>query len=282
MSSFFKLIILSISLILYNISALFAENDIIDAYSKRKICHEAGGVWRKYGNGCVDHCMNKFSKFKFCTAAITYGCDCGDNSCYYDNKCHNLSDFKREYDILESEKQKKIDVQRKLRESEYINQKNLIIKNLIKNYNIEEDLEGSENSFENQDTSDQSINNEISSNNNVGSFYGSKTISNSNGESEKIYYNRIPQSKNSKYSSVNKQDNQEKSLSDIFRAESKNNTGSNRYKNKIRPKTATSGISSIIPPLFMDRMMNSSNNRSNSNKNSKEEGQKKLPVIPIQ
>ncbi len=282
MSSFFKLTILFISLILYNISALFAQNDIMDTYSKRKICHEAGGVWRKYGNGCVDHCMNKFSKFKFCTTAITYGCDCGDNSCYYDNKCHNLSDFKKEYDILESERQKKIDKQRKLRESEYINQKNLIIKNLIKDYNIKEDLENSENNSENQDGSYKSITNEISSNNNVSSFYGSKTISNSNGESEKIYYNRIPQSKNSKYSSVNKQDNKDKSLSDIFSAKSKNNEGNNRSNNKARPQTVNSGISSIIPPLFMDRMMNSSKNRSNSSEKSQEEGQKKIPVIPIE
>lgn len=272
-------LIISLSLFIVTNNNIFASGNVDDSYDNRKLCHQANGVWRKFGNGCVDSCMPKFSKFRFCTMAITYGCDCGDDSCYYNNNCYKLQDFKKEYDIINELKKKKISEQRKLREAEYNQTRNKIISDLVKGYNIEQE---SEEMPKNNDDSKQ----EITSNSNVHNFYISRQATNNSGESKVIYYNKEPSSKNVKYSSNSANNNKDissKSFNKIFdksRDKIQNKSGSrNNGYNSNNEKT---DIYSIIPSIFMNEAKKTIINNSKDDQNTENGQKKQIPVIPIE
>jgi len=65
------------------------------SFDDRIACEKTRGSWRDFGNSCVDKCAYKFDKYAVCAYAITFGCDCGKNRCLYEDKCIQVSEYKK-------------------------------------------------------------------------------------------------------------------------------------------------------------------------------------------
>ncbi|NBR95171.1 MAG: hypothetical protein EBT55_02545 [Proteobacteria bacterium] len=67
-------------------------------FDDRFACEKSQGVWREFGNGCVDNCIKKIDPYNIvCTSALTYGCECGKNRCWNAEKCVALQDYQVQY-----------------------------------------------------------------------------------------------------------------------------------------------------------------------------------------
>lgn len=103
-------------LLLFSITS-HAQSTRFTSFDDRPICEDNKGVWREFGNGCVDECHSKFDKFSICTQAITYGCDCGKGRCWDGESCVTTKNYKKIFDaekeeekkILEAAKQKRLE-----------------------------------------------------------------------------------------------------------------------------------------------------------------------------
>lgn len=303
--NFVKLnIILLISLIFFFVIPNIANAQIVDRlenFDKREACINAGGVWRQFGNGCADNCLAKFNKFNFCTMAVTYGCDCGKDSCYYNDKCYDLDKFEKVYEQIELENKKKSDAEKSERQMQYMIKKNEIIEGLIKRYNIPiENRTRSQYRTVSVSGPGRVVN--LIPNNNVANFYSAREVSDENGRNQIVYYNRI--SNNGYFSQSSEQalpggqypikqvDNSYNSGSD-----SRGNDSSNSRKkivNNNQRKTANSDISSIIPPMFLNKILedklkksegtsqlDDQNFNSQDQNTNNDQNLKKLPIIPI-
>src|SRR3989344_1821359 len=64
--------------------------------SKEEECNKNGGTWYYFGDGCVDSCEKAKAKEPVaCTAALTWGCECGPDKCwnFTTNECEpNIKD----------------------------------------------------------------------------------------------------------------------------------------------------------------------------------------------
>lgn len=76
------------------------------SFDDREACEENKGVWREFGNGCVDECYPKFDKFVICTSAVTFGCDCGKGRCWNEKSCASVAQYKKVFDKKFEEEQK--------------------------------------------------------------------------------------------------------------------------------------------------------------------------------
>lgn len=282
----------------------YAQMKIVDPkfenFEKREECLAAGGVWRQFGNGCADNCLAKFDKFSFCTMVVTYDCDCGNDSCYYNGKCYEVQTFKSVYEKIELEKKQQLDDEKKAREAQYMIKKNEIIESLIKRYNIPVDRE---NKFQSQSVSGNTRSSFVP-NNNVANFYVAKEVLDQNGNNQIVYFNEINNSlgSNSNSSQNANSESSSESNSGFFFGLASNLNKSNDSKNSA-PKsfskkmeensreTANSGISSIIKPMFINKVLENKLKRAeaqdrinnqNNNSESEDENLKKLPIIPIE
>ena len=70
------------------------------SFDDRPICENNKGVWREFGNGCVDECFAKFDELAVCTYARTFGCDCGKGKCWDGDKCTAVLDYKKIFDEI--------------------------------------------------------------------------------------------------------------------------------------------------------------------------------------
>lgn len=67
-------------------------------FDDRPACEKSQGVWREFGNGCVDNCIKKIDPYNIvCTSALTYGCECGKNRCWNSEKCVAIQEYQAEY-----------------------------------------------------------------------------------------------------------------------------------------------------------------------------------------
>ncbi len=84
-----------LSIILYTILFLTLQLTSLESKTINDVnsCNQIKGNWRAYGNSCVDNCLPQYNKSLPCVNAITYGCDCGDDSCLYRGECHLKSKF---------------------------------------------------------------------------------------------------------------------------------------------------------------------------------------------
>lgn len=96
-----------------------AQNFRATTFDNRSICEENFGVWREFGNGCVDRCEVKFNKFRICTMALTYGCDCGVDRCWQGDKCVTIEEYKKTYEIKAAEEQDNLEQLKKKRRLEF-------------------------------------------------------------------------------------------------------------------------------------------------------------------
>lgn len=53
--------------------------------TEEQICAQANATWKEFSNGCADNCLG--SEVRFCTQALTMGCDCGNSKCWNGNSC---------------------------------------------------------------------------------------------------------------------------------------------------------------------------------------------------
>jgi hypothetical protein len=109
-----------------------AENSVVSTtFDDRPICEQQKGVWREYGNGCVDECESKFDQFTICTSAITYGCDCGKGRCWNEKSCVPVAVYKKTFDKKFEEEQKLLQEAKKKRQGEYQENTTTIVNDLI-------------------------------------------------------------------------------------------------------------------------------------------------------
>lgn len=97
-------------LLFFVIFAIFVFD--IDSSSSQEInnynsCKKINGNYRIYGNSCTDHCLPQFNKYLPCIEEIKYGCDCGDNNCFYQGKCLSKIEFEPIYKGIQKANQKK-------------------------------------------------------------------------------------------------------------------------------------------------------------------------------
>jgi len=270
-------------LIFYAASPANAQIIRKTTFDKRAQCLDVGGVWRKFGNGCADSCKSQFSDFNFCSMAISYGCDCGDKSCYYDGKCISH----QEYEQINSKKMKirEIEAQEgdEIREGQRKQLVNDVIIKLIERYNIPVDNQQQQaaNSNQQNSNSSRSNKNEISANSNVASFYGAKNRLLGNNQSEKIYYNKKPTIQDVRFSAMaplqpkssallQDYDDSSKGLVGVADNAVKNNNASLKNSRK-----ATSSNNSAIPALFMQKILSNSRQKSLNDKSNTENSIKK-------
>ena len=88
----FLFIFLFINFIIAQVS--LAQTIRHTSFDGRENCQISKGVWREFGNGCVDSCKSKMDRIMICSMAITYGCDCGKESCWDGEICVKINDFK--------------------------------------------------------------------------------------------------------------------------------------------------------------------------------------------
>ena len=96
-----------------------AQNSRETSFDQRPACEEAKGVWREFGNGCLDQCRPKLDRFAICTQAIQSGCDCGKSKCWDGETCVALKDYKKLYDKEVSEEKVVLEVEKKARKAKY-------------------------------------------------------------------------------------------------------------------------------------------------------------------
>jgi hypothetical protein len=89
------------------------------SFEERPNCEAQSGVWREFGNGCVDGCLAKLDSFAVCTQEITNGCDCGKNRCWDGGACVKISDYKTTYDEEKKKEQVVLDKAKKERQGSY-------------------------------------------------------------------------------------------------------------------------------------------------------------------
>lgn len=111
-----KIFLLSFFSLIFFSSDIFAQIMRSTSFDDRSICEQSKGVWREFGNGCVDECNAKFDQFSVCTQAATFGCDCGADRCWDGAACVTLQSYKKVFEIEEEEKQKKLAESKKERQ----------------------------------------------------------------------------------------------------------------------------------------------------------------------
>ncbi|OFW80430.1 MAG: hypothetical protein A2887_03355 [Alphaproteobacteria bacterium RIFCSPLOWO2_01_FULL_40_26] len=100
------------------------------SFENRFVCEKDKGIWRTYGNGCVDSCYEKFDKFAICARAITYGCDCGKGKCWDGEQCVELIEYKKVYDVMQEKDQKALAEAKEKRKAIALENQEKILSNL--------------------------------------------------------------------------------------------------------------------------------------------------------
>lgn len=114
-----KNLFLAVILFFFSLNSLATTHST--SFDERPICEKSKGVWREFGNLCVDDCEHVFNKYKICPNSITFGCDCGEGRCWLDNKCIEVADYKKSYDKKIAEEKDEEEVKRKDRDEKIKN-----------------------------------------------------------------------------------------------------------------------------------------------------------------
>ncbi len=113
-------------------SQAFSQTIRSTTFDDRPACEEVRGVWRQFGNGCIDECSAKFDKFSICPQVLAYGCDCGRNRCWNGDTCVIKKDYKKIFDEERAQEKKILDVAKAKRKSEAKANEQAILNNLAK------------------------------------------------------------------------------------------------------------------------------------------------------
>ena len=93
-----RLFFATISLLLFVSFDALAQFSRETTFDNRDLCQsENKGIWREFGDSCVDSCESKFDKLKICDRSLQFSCDCGVARCWSNNNCLLISDYKKIY-----------------------------------------------------------------------------------------------------------------------------------------------------------------------------------------
>ncbi len=84
----------------------FSQSIRFTSFDDRSACESSKGVWRQFGNGCVDECRPKLDQFYICTGAITNGCECGKGRCWDGESCISIESYKKTFAVEQVEEEK--------------------------------------------------------------------------------------------------------------------------------------------------------------------------------
>jgi hypothetical protein len=108
-------------------------NTRLTTFEDRIPCEKSYGIWREFGNGCVDNCIKKIDPYNIvCTSALTYGCECGKNRCWNNEKCVSLQDYQIEYHQQQEQENLEKNKDRLARQQEYQKFRRNYVEKLIK------------------------------------------------------------------------------------------------------------------------------------------------------
>jgi len=80
------------------------------AIDNKNICSKSNGTWRIFNHTCHDKCDKEIDKNTPCYKVLEYGCDCGKDKCWQNNKCVEVKDLtKKKYKIYRAKKKSKIE-----------------------------------------------------------------------------------------------------------------------------------------------------------------------------
>ncbi len=113
------------------------------SFDDRPLCEKNHGIWREFGNACVNNCENKFDEYSMCAKSLTYGCDCGIGRCWADNRCVKNSDYKKIFDEKKEKENKELSQKRLEREERIKNDPNM--RNYLMNLYAKKDNQNSAN-----------------------------------------------------------------------------------------------------------------------------------------
>ena len=122
---------LTLVFILSFLLSVSVEAKRITSFEKRPACEDSGGVWRQFGNACADGCLVKFNKFTMCAQALTYSCDCLENSCFDGDKCIGMAEYKIKYDEIKSHEEELLNNLKEARQGEYERNRQRIMQKLF-------------------------------------------------------------------------------------------------------------------------------------------------------
>jgi hypothetical protein len=139
--------VLSLMLFAFDAAAQFSRET---TFEDRPICEENKGVWREFGDICINDCESQFDQFKICDRAIRFSCDCGPKRCWKDKKCIRKSDYKKFYEANLAKEEKELEEAKKIREAEAKANRDEITDKLVKGaegraFSI--DIEGATNNY---------------------------------------------------------------------------------------------------------------------------------------
>lgn len=157
-----RFLTLAILLIFYSSSAISSDRET--SFSEKPNCEKQSGVWRQFGNSCVDNCRPKFDQFSICAQAITYGCDCLQDKCHDDGKCVLMDDYKVKYDEIVEKRKEQLKYYKEIRKDEFLANRQAILQRIIAPPNPEGQDGNSQNNTNNNGVANN--NNNIQNNNN--------------------------------------------------------------------------------------------------------------------
>jgi len=130
---FSKKIFYLIAIFILLANQAFAELGRKTSFDNRQQCEQNKGVWREFGNGCVDECFAKFDEFGICTYARTFGCDCGKGKCWNGEECVGVLVYKKIFDNLKLQELEEISQAKKKRIAEAKKYQQDLIRRMIEN-----------------------------------------------------------------------------------------------------------------------------------------------------
>jgi hypothetical protein len=122
---------LVLAILLAFLPAASFGNDRSVSFDEKPVCEKQGGVWRQFGNSCLDSCISKFDKFSICAQAITYGCDCLRDKCFDGNQCVLMSDYKVKYDEIFAQEKEILEQKKVERKDEFKQNQQIIMQKLM-------------------------------------------------------------------------------------------------------------------------------------------------------
>jgi hypothetical protein len=111
----------------------FSQSIRFTSFDDRSACESSKGVWRQFGNGCVDECRPKLDQFYICTGAITNGCECGKSRCWDGESCISIESYKKNFAAEQVEEEKILnEAKEKRKEAAKANQEEIMDKLISK------------------------------------------------------------------------------------------------------------------------------------------------------
>lgn len=109
----------------------FSQSVRFTTFDDRPACEDSKGVWREYGDACLDWCYPKFDQFSFCSRKVEFGCDCGYGRCWDGISCIETVKYQRIYEQKKAEEDKLLAEAREKRKADFEANQQLMMEYLI-------------------------------------------------------------------------------------------------------------------------------------------------------